>query len=1321
MANSFIKSEQGTKAAWKGFSSQTTYIAYRLMLLNDNLDFFPEKAEDLMIRNGESIAELIQVKNLSADLAISHLSPKENDSFFRRCISYKAMNCDLILRVISFGNIGVELQGLINKNPAYVSSVITKLIGCDYTNDEVDWIVNHLIIEKVDEDNLLSNIYEKLSDTIETMAAPKVAFDVLINYISNLSRHSGHTSKDIWNIKLHEIATDIAAVSGMAKQYGNTILPIYEYKNSLTYENLKEEYSLGVNALPQHIRANLDILRSYWLEKINYLFRTENIILIKGASGQGKSSLAYRYLLDNYPERDIICVERITNEEQAIDIRAALNSLSRSRSSQFVVYIDVVPYDTNWLWLCEQIFSHGMNIKLLITIREEDYKRSPIDYSKHRFTEMELMLSKEEACEIFHEYKTSQYLSFDEAWTSFGENGPLMEFVYMLNQANTLKNKLSSQINAIIQNESTADEWLKVLTVICYAGKNNIRIDIAKLFASLSCPQQRKMLSIFEKEYFVRTLEDGKYLESLHTVRASILYDILEDEAIFPEKNVLLLTLESINDNAVMLIVDFIYKHGVSNELIDSISKITYDTWSLYASVLKAVLWAEVYYFYSVNKKIILEGDAILNNNFIMFGITDATGYLKKIDSTTFLDIIGKDNPDTKNHILETVKKLNPPKIEYNFINRFFNSTIEQLPLNKVMTLDELTPAGFVLFWMAHRGIFIKPPHNGFTFSEEVNSSTINEYLNFLVGVQMQKWNAQYLLLRELIIPILLNLYNVVYFCEATNEISAYFIVDVFTENQKLNFNDRVMSVVESLRKLYINENKYNVKMIGQIIFEDIQLPDTEKKIPSENLPFTWITQLNGWLHRFHEYTYMPTTWDEVVDNIYKTRELINSTINSIIVGLDYLYRKYDTKKLISQEIQSLINNTYIKTLNLPAKTPQCALDKYGIRLVNSVVDKSSNNLSLYDSKHEEKKQFQNVFNRYCADISNFLRQKDGLLIERIKSNEISHNSHLSLINLISALDNILEMQSLYDSEFSSYKQNINKNEEYNQLCILVAMWDYIYSNHFRRENSITYNCKEYINSLRRKLNVFFENKILKFPGVESINKSDNIITVAINSDYIDIFLSTLFNEIKLAFPSIKILSLNGVIFKEVFTEIHILLRFGNELLPGGLIINNRNFLLYDDVETFVKRITPITEIDSNQLLGESPKNSATKIYANLKSLPLLLKHCTQVNSNLQLLGSISINEQVYCNWTGKAADLFIRIFDAIFGDLKYIYEHIASDKTVTEPIYKKFSDVKETIQENIIDLVKSNNYDEILDFINSFESLTTDFLNLFSGEEFNL
>lgn len=57
-----LKSDIGARAAWKGFSSQTTYIAYRLMILEDEFDMFPENVEDLMIKEGNEVKELIQIK-----------------------------------------------------------------------------------------------------------------------------------------------------------------------------------------------------------------------------------------------------------------------------------------------------------------------------------------------------------------------------------------------------------------------------------------------------------------------------------------------------------------------------------------------------------------------------------------------------------------------------------------------------------------------------------------------------------------------------------------------------------------------------------------------------------------------------------------------------------------------------------------------------------------------------------------------------------------------------------------------------------------------------------------------------------------------------------------------------------------------------------------------------------------------------------------------------------------------------------------------------------------------------------------------------------
>lgn len=480
MTSKFTKSELGTKAAWKGFSSQTSYIAYRLMLLNDAATFYPEQAEDLMVKNNNIPYELVQVKNLTADLALSHLSPQNEDSFFRRCLSYKSENTDLVLRVVSFGNIGYELSGFINNDKVCINNLRKKMSEYGYFKEEIDWLFQNLRFEQIDESVILNDIHSILETKIETMAAPRVIFDVLINYVSNLSRTNSFTSKTIWQQKVSEIALDLASISGLVKQYGQTIIPIYDYCKNTEYEKMKLEYQMGIDAHPQYIRENLDIIRPYWLQQLEKGFEEKNIVLIRGASGQGKSTLAYRFLLNTYPEKDIICVAKILGEENAVEISAALKGLSRNRGNSLIVYIDVAPYDTNWIWLCQELCKHESDLKLLVTIREDDFRRTTIDYNKILLYEIELNLSVHEAKAIYTQHGTSSFLSFEDAWKSFGEQGPLMEFAYLLNQSDTLHNKLKAQVDEIILKEPNADEWVSALGVICYAGKNNIPVNQTK-------------------------------------------------------------------------------------------------------------------------------------------------------------------------------------------------------------------------------------------------------------------------------------------------------------------------------------------------------------------------------------------------------------------------------------------------------------------------------------------------------------------------------------------------------------------------------------------------------------------------------------------------------------------------------------------------------------------------------------------------------------------------------------------------------------------------------------------------------------------------
>lgn len=90
----FQKSDMGAQAAWKGFSSQTLYIASRLISDDSEYEYYPEDVEDLVIKKDGVVVEAVQVKNISADLTLSSLASTKTsmggEGFFRRMCSLHA-------------------------------------------------------------------------------------------------------------------------------------------------------------------------------------------------------------------------------------------------------------------------------------------------------------------------------------------------------------------------------------------------------------------------------------------------------------------------------------------------------------------------------------------------------------------------------------------------------------------------------------------------------------------------------------------------------------------------------------------------------------------------------------------------------------------------------------------------------------------------------------------------------------------------------------------------------------------------------------------------------------------------------------------------------------------------------------------------------------------------------------------------------------------------------------------------------------------------------------------------------------------------------
>ena len=166
--NQFQKSDKGAQAAWKGFSSQTLYIASRLISDKGGYEYYPEDVEDLVIKKNNVVIEAVQVKNISASLTLSSLAgtktSQSGEGFFNRmCSLHKQYPSFNNVNVVYFNSLGTELQEIQEGN-ANTKRTITKKLVDDHGLCEEDaiWLIDSLHFEKVNLTDLDSNIQNQI-------------------------------------------------------------------------------------------------------------------------------------------------------------------------------------------------------------------------------------------------------------------------------------------------------------------------------------------------------------------------------------------------------------------------------------------------------------------------------------------------------------------------------------------------------------------------------------------------------------------------------------------------------------------------------------------------------------------------------------------------------------------------------------------------------------------------------------------------------------------------------------------------------------------------------------------------------------------------------------------------------------------------------------------------------------------------------------------------------------------------------------------------------------------------------------------------------
>lgn len=1076
--NAFYKSDIGAQAAWKGFSSQTLYIADRLLADNNN-EYYPEDIEDLVIKQDGIPIEAIQVKNISSNLTLSSLASSDTsakgDGFFKRMCSLHVKYPEFsLIRIVHFGLIGAELQQLANGDDA-TKAILTQRLQNKHQLSEEDalWLINSLVFEKANIDDLQSSIQRQIKTYVPTMAAPLLAQDLLIQYISQLSKDKGYTTLNIWKEKIHEIGINISAIDGFYKEYNKSLVCLSELTLRSNREQLQKEFSQGVSAHPSHIRLGLDYRRTYWQHEIHKAICDNSVVLVKGVSGQGKTTLCYRYLIDNYPEGCVFCVRTIQTEEQARNLVVALDGLGK-HNTNIVVYIDVQPGETLWAFLLQELQSRGLSIPVLISIRDEDYNTTPLNGKAIKLEILDLSLSKDEAEYLYNTFTQenphSSLRTFAEAWQLFGGNGPLIEFVYLLTNNQTLKQRLRSQVDSLLQ-QGVSDSWLELLQLVCFTGRLGCSVSLAQAKQVINCTNMQAAIRRFKDEYLIRIVNDDA-LEALHPVRAQIVFDILSE---FIGSNDITLIHNALScvasPNIRLMLLDFFSMHEYHQKDIHIISTVNTGDWLGFANVIRSMLWLDAKRYVDKNMPVIQALVKKHGKGWLCFLPLDLSGIDRpnELIADGMKDLEMFDSDRLQKSIDEVKNSLSSLSIDYEATDLFLKNSTP--PSSLPSSDEERTAFGYALFWMAQRNIKIQLPFNAVEIAMSVSNGALQPSADAIRGLYShQCFEDSYTQASDILIERLISEMSVLFFDISESEVVCKFIPplqnrEVSKDNKARTNNDWCITMLNILKQIYPDKEYINVELIGVDLLRDVGVKalDKEKRIHKSRRPNTWVAELNGWTKIRIDYSLRPTTWNEYVSEIDKIRKDVYELMLDTLKLIEDLYKKgHYTKERwtrVADRMKVFRTHTFAEN-RLPHFTvdPYCLYSEGNTHMPAAEFYPMRQLLSVKQYERFRKK-LNEVYSSLDIFYSNFIE----ILLVRLTQQDIGNvkNPNLAMYNLFLASKAMKEFQEEYDLLFSRYSSLSGSfpSQECEALITLLNVWRHVLDNP-AKGTSITYDAK---------------------------------------------------------------------------------------------------------------------------------------------------------------------------------------------------------------------------------------------------------------------
>lgn len=833
---------------------------------------------------------------------------------------------------------------------------------------------------------------------------------------------------------------------------------------------LQDTYYMGSSAKYEHILLGLDVIREDKLLQLKEKFLNNNIVIIHGASGQGKSSLAYRYLHDF----ELISSYELRLNSNDLNLTEIINSILEISNENIIIYVDVITGNTLWSELLKSL-CHKKNIKFLITIREEDWNKSSYVGDLIKLNDLNLIFDIKEAENIYNKLnknkKELKFVDFNDAWEKFGGSGPLLEFVYLITQGNTLKSILKNQIDKLIESDNL--NKINLLRLIVLSDTFGSRIKISKLkfvLKELEIKEPKKIINDLEREYFIKLDNDSGFLTGLHPIRSKIITELIFDDDFNTIDEYIILCFVVIDElDTFSFSINYFNSLNNSNSLDPNIFNISFNNYISILGFLKALIWKGINDY--INLNIIW-----LNKLFDKFG--NAWWQLLDFDQTGIIDIeksyiIKNLNLEAKSIIYDIKKNISNKKNIFNYskcwLNKLFLPNYENLNDKNASSFGEL------LFWLGHLDIKKEINYLDFKFLDNFTNFTIDIQSNILLGLNYYKIEKNFLqkieilfiekLKNEFFMPkIEVNNDTIKVHFIFNNKLAKILVKNELNESNSL-IHDYTICILNIIRKSFPFKSEYQTQGYGHKleILSYIDIDESKKNLSSLALPLDELTFLNRLYINIFEYKKRPENWIEYVNEIINLREDFNNITKDIIEQLKK-FRVYN-RDLNIKKINEYFD-FYKRKSNHLKKFPKDSVDNTGfISEVNIIPDKEENkekekeedkegdkfnkkNIYISIQRFSFYKKYLDEFNR---TILNFIINLKQIFIDnegKIKNNNLVN---ISVNNLSDYFLNLEKFQNEFSHLFFKFvdKEKLEKIEksEMDNLKELSVLWTYYLNN----------------------------------------------------------------------------------------------------------------------------------------------------------------------------------------------------------------------------------------------------------------------------------